>query len=640
MPLDLLYPHGAEEHLRRNYIHQVRQTINAYLPSNIFVGEALQNALDAIREGAVGHHKIEVRMDFDERSVSVRDSGLGFPDKPSLLFLGGGTKQDQGFAGMIGVGLKVILFSSEKFTLQATNADKSLCVEVDNAHRYNYEPPPDISLPDASAFPVDSNPAIEIGTGTLVEYIFPQGPNGAPSIPDLYLRDIRDDCLSRQRRDFGESLNDAVRVDAYPSRLAALIASHLRRYSYVGSTVKRTEFSRLTIEVTIRGSERTLGDLADLADGHSEVTFTVNPIYHTVADALEWARTPKPVIRDNPLGDGGTNLERTKRGFNVTTYSTPEAFELLLTNARGKSSTQLEDFRNKLFPKLNSVTLTIGRIPHFDRFCPGGSQRIISANGVVTRHSIEVTSGRNQQYVRCFDVVVEVDASLNYGKTQLTDMHLVSNVRRFINEAYVCTIQNACRKYVGTIQVEPSRPSSFWGRDRLNYQGAPLSIATEPCDENDVIALFFELAGMGIIKGFKWYGLSQSDTYDGRAIIRRESDDPDPLLRPHENDLRTIEFKLKGASIARDFDHEEKHIDIVDLVICYEVDRSPIRDFQVVNWEESALQRNEDPFPFVRSVLHDTRTSNEVQMLALRDVLNSGMTSDLRELPEDSRDAD
>ena len=96
MPLDLLCPRGAEEQLRQNYIHQLSQTITAYLPSYIFVGEALQNALDAIRDGGAGNHRIEVRMDFDERTVSVRDSGPGFPDKPSLLFLGGGEKQGRG----------------------------------------------------------------------------------------------------------------------------------------------------------------------------------------------------------------------------------------------------------------------------------------------------------------------------------------------------------------------------------------------------------------------------------------------------------------------------------------------------------------------------------------------------------------
>ena len=48
------------------------------------------------------------------------------------------------------------------------------------------------------------------------------------------------------------------------------------------------------------------------------------------------------------------------------------------------------------------------------------------------------------------------------------------------------------------------------------------------------------------------------DTYDGRAVIRREFDAPDLLENPQETDLKTVEFKLRGASIARDFDRDEK----------------------------------------------------------------------------------
>ncbi len=641
MPLDLLSPLGAEQQLRQNYVHQLRQTINAYLPAHIFVGEALQNALDAVRMGGAGNHRIEVRMDFDERTVSVRDSGLGFPDKPSLLFLGGGEKQGRGLAGMVGVGLKVVLFSSDRFTLQATNDDKSLRVDVSDAHRYGDALPPRLALPDESELPVDHEPAIETGTGTLLSYGFPINSNGGPSIPELFLRDVQEACFSNTTPDFDKSISDALTKGVYPNRLAALVASYLRRYSYLGSTVARPEYGRLTVEFTIKASEATLGDFGELIDNETEVTFDVQPNYHTVADALAWAKTPKPVVQAIPLGDGGTNLSRTRLGFNRTEYSTPEEWELLLTDARGRVSDQIDMLREKLFPKLNSITLTIGRISQFNKFCPGGSQRVISARGVVTQHRIDIYSGRNQQYVQCFDVIVEVDGDLNYGKTLLTDMHLVSNINKFINEAYRRTIQNACRNYVGTQTIEDPTPTPFWSRERLDDGSGPLTIATVPYDENDVIALFFELSGREILGGFRWFGLSSRDTYDGRAVIRREFDATDLLGNPKETDLRTVEFKLRGASIARDFDREEKHIESVDLVICYEVDESPVDAYQVVGWNDSTLCGNgEEPYPFVKTVLLDTVTGREVQILALRDVLVPDIVQELPALPPDAGDAD
>lgn len=640
MPLDLLAPFGAEQLLRQNYVHQLRQTINAYMPSYIFVGEALQNALDAVRDGGPGNHRIDVLMDFDERSVKVRDSGPGFPDKPNLLFLGGGDKQGRGLAGMVGVGLKVVLFSSDRFMLRATNAEQSLKVEIEGAHRYGDTPPPAITLPEPDHLPIDPSPVITTGTGTVMEYRFPAGAGNTSGIPEQYLRDVLDDSFSRSTPDFHDSLDNAVAKKEFPSRLAALVASHLRRFLYLGSTVDRAEFKKLTVQVTVKGSAASLGPLADLADGKTSVTFDVPPNYFTVDTALGWAKAPKPVVQSNALGDGGSNLSRTKLGFNRVVYSTAEDFKLLLTDARGKLSAQYGEYEAKLFGKLNSVTVTVGRIPQFNTYLPGGSRRVISSRGVVTQHSIEISSGQNQQYVRCIDLVVEVDADLNYGKTLLTDMHLVSNVRKFVNDAYRATLQNAARNYVGTIHTSTPDPVPFWSRTRLTDAGT-LTVATVPYDENDVIALCFELCGRGVINWIRWFGLSSWDRYDARAVIKRDGDRDDLLDDPKETDLRIVEFKLRGARIARDFDREEKVMADIDLIICYEVDDSPIDSFQVVAWNDSAAcQNGEVPYPGVVTVLLDTVTGREVQILALRDLLVPDIVEEPPTIPPEVPDDD
>jgi len=621
VPLDLLAPLGAEQQLRRNYVHQLRQTINAYLPSYIFVGEALQNALDAIREAGVGPHTIGVTLDFDQRRVTVRDDGRGFPDRPELLFLGGGDKAGKTLAGMVGVGLKVVLFSSCEFRLQARNAAKSLRVDLTDAYRFGDTPAPTIELPDTDHLPDDQTPLFGSGTGTEISYRFPPG---VDAIPEQYLRDLKEECLLGTNPDFRTSLQNAVQRGRFPTRLAALVASDLRRFSYLGCTEARSEFDRLTVEVRLIGSPASLGELADLADGQVDVSFQVKPRYLDVSDTLDWAPAPKPVIQANAIGEGGSNLSKMKLGFNVTTYSRAEEFEALLVNARGRMSPDLELFRRLLFPKLKSVTLTIGRIPQFQLYLPGGARRVISARGVVTQHDIDVSSGQNQQYVRCFDLVVDVDADLNYGKTQLTDMHLVANVRRFVNEAYRCTIQNAARNFVGTIKIDDTTTDQFWEREELGI--GVLAQKKVPRDENDVIALFFELTGRGHFGEFEWYGLSSKDVYDGRAVIRAPDDEGKPATT---HDLRTIEFKLRGASVARDFDREEKKFEEVDLIICYEIGDSPVALYQVVELANSEFGRSEaDPYPGVTHILLDTVTGREIQMLPVRDFIAAAYPPD------------
>ena len=113
---DLLNPSDFSE----LYRHQLKQTISAYNPTQIVLGEALQNAIDAIVEADGTSHEITIDLDLDERTVKVIDTGIGFPNDPKLLFLGGGTKRDGNprLFGFVGVGIKVVLFSSKNLVYE------------------------------------------------------------------------------------------------------------------------------------------------------------------------------------------------------------------------------------------------------------------------------------------------------------------------------------------------------------------------------------------------------------------------------------------------------------------------------------------------------------------------------------------
>jgi hypothetical protein len=311
---------------------------------------------------------------------------------------------------------------------------------------------------------------------------------------------------------------------------------------------------------------------------------------------------------------------------------------LLLTDSRGRLSPEVDRFRRLLFPKIRSVTLTIGRIPHFRVYLPGGARHVISARGVITKHDLDIYSGRNQQYVRTFDIVIDVDANLNYGKTQLTDTHLVANIRLFLNEAYRATIQNAAQHLVGKLKTDEPTEEKFWQRPNLN--SPQLKQKKVPCDENDVIALIFELVGKGEFSEFEWYGLSSRDTYDCRAFYKPEGSS---AKAKSQSDLKIIEFKLNGASVARDFDTDnDKDLRRVDLVICYEIGKSPVPSYQVVPLEQSDIYRGENViYPGVTHVLYDTSSGKEVQLLPLRDYIRKRYSSAKpAALPDDVEEAD
>lgn len=145
------------------YRHQLKQTISAYNPTQIVLGEALQNAIDAIVEADGTSHEITINFDLDNRSVKVIDTGIGFPNDPKLLFLGGGTKRhgDIRLFGFVGVGIKVVLFSSQKFSIRGYSNDGAFCYEISDAYQFDKDPSPNLRVP--KKFTTDPSP-LEKGT--------------------------------------------------------------------------------------------------------------------------------------------------------------------------------------------------------------------------------------------------------------------------------------------------------------------------------------------------------------------------------------------------------------------------------------------------------------------------------------------
>lgn len=618
--LDLLNPSNLYEH----YQHQLKQTIRAYNPTQIVLGEALQNAVDAIVEvGDGAAHEINIKLDLDHRVVTVTDNGVGFENDPTLLFLGGGTKRsgNRKLFGFVGVGLKVVLFSSKKFSLRSRRDDKHLKFEIQDAYLFSRDSPPDLRVP--TIFPQDPSPLSK--QGTEISYQFPSQVAHDPF--NHFIQNIYSQCLPHgSDKGFGKTLKEAVNRKHFDTRFAGLIASFLRRYTYAGDVWNalggKRELKNTSISVEITCSEpiQTLGsEIGDLFDGKKETSFRIEPEYLRVEDTVNWAPThDKPGLYYLPLGKGGMNLDRTWIGFNIGLYTHAEDYEKLLTDRRGKLPDSITEYRDRLFPMINGMILTIGRIPVFEEFLPGGSQRVISANGVVTTHEVDLTRGRNQEYVRCFDLVIDTDAQLNYGKSQLTDNHLVGRIRRFINDAYSATIQNAAGNWVGKIDEDDDEYDYFLKRESL---GIPeLANKKVPRDENDVIALFFELVGRGYIRGYQSFGLSQIDRYDGRFILRRSGDEEAPKVPPDDRQLSAIEFKVTASALIRDLEREAKDARDLKLLIAWDEGTSNSDQFGFADIEHSRYYPDK-VYLGVTRYLQNTKSGSQIQVLLLKQVV-------------------
>ncbi|MGM0806460.1 MAG: hypothetical protein ACQET8_17085 [Bacillota bacterium] len=618
--VNLLNP---SNYVQVNYIHQLQQTINAYSRVLIVLGEAVQNALDAVCDlpNGVTKGKIEVLLDLDSNKIIVKDNGKGFPEDVSLLFLGGTRKNGVKLKGKVGVGIKVTLFSSDIFSIRSRTEEKAWKLEVKEARNFASlsEISIPVSLPDDPQ-PLESN-------GTEITYVLPQR-----EIDEL-INQIVGESLNEQNLSAG--FGTVIENELFPSPIATLISSYFRRNTYVGDVLaqfnEQSNFppEGIDIEVKIKSNnlqERFPEQIVNLFGSQPEQTFYINPTYLTVDETVDLIPRGrrKPTIFHDRLGPGGSALVRTD-GFNTITLTQINEFEELLRDQRGNLPSSVEKFNQRLFPNINAIYIAIGRIPEFNKFLPGGSKRQLSCNGVITSHSIDFTSGRNQEYVRCIDLVVDLDADLNYGKTHITNSHLVKLVKEYINEVYSRTLQKATGTFVGKLVSHDDEDDQIYtGRVDLGID--ELITRKTPNDENDVIALFFELAGKGLFNDYRFFGLSQSARYDGKGVIVRPADrgNSATILNPQDDSrLRNIEFKLFARDLVKDFDRNQKFASEVPIVIAWDMGTYESQQYGVYDIEDSNAYSAspQKVFPYTTKYIYDTRGIAEVQILLLKDIV-------------------
>lgn len=133
----------------------------------------------------------------------------------------------------------------------------------------------------------------------------------------------------------------------------------------------------------------------------------------------------------------------------------------------------------------------------------------------------------------------------------------------------------------GAQTLTPDRELHEWKRTQeqyrdtsaltLSFNGHRLALISIPQQEQDVVALFHELIGMKLLRGFNFFATSQSDRYDSLFFMDYQVDD-EVLFDSDTNRLgvnrshalpfttepKVLEYKYDFDSLVRDFDKEEK----------------------------------------------------------------------------------
>ena len=147
------------------------------------------------------------------------------------------------------------------------------------------------------------------------------------------------------------------------------------------------------------------------------------------------------------------------------------------------------------------------------------------------------------------------------------------------------------RPDTGTAQLVPDRELQNWIREQDDWQRREplrisaafpgISISSNPREEQDVIALFHELIGCSVIKGYRFLSATSSDRYDALYELSYPDDsfyfdqERTPLgVSPHigqgfRSAIQVLEYKCDLDSLSRDFELHIKYLDHVRLAVCW-----------------------------------------------------------------------
>lgn len=125
----------------------------------------------------------------------------------------------------------------------------------------------------------------------------------------------------------------------------------------------------------------------------------------------------------------------------------------------------------------------------------------------------------------------------------------------------------------------------------LRFGERKVAILSTPQSEQDVIALFHELLGTGILRGFGFLATSESNIYDSVFVTQYAGDDiiysADRALGVSEKvDRREsvphiLEYKFDSDALVDDFAKEKKYVVDINLLVCWNIGPKTKRELRV-----------------------------------------------------------
>lgn len=574
-PLDIIT--AGDRQLLDSVAHRnVVNILKSYTGFYDLFAEAIQNALDAVehRVGLETDYKprLWVKIDLQSKAVEVVDNGIGMTeDQFKTCFAPNVTgKKDHQLRGQKGVGATFLAYGFSYARLQTKQPGFELAAVLRGGRHWAEDQSGKIPRPKFEEVKFEVPELSKESSGTSIEIRLGDAPGEKPK------------RLDWQNATSAEQWFDVLRIKS------PLGGVYLNTPPFAPAvTIEVKDPQGKTSSVT--GSQASyyfpheipnikVKDLADIKkkmasiEGDPATVLKKLPEDYKKLDCIYEIWTHDQILDPtSSLGLGSVSEEE---------ESLIHRHSVIIYGAFVDSTSVWDEFNDNVLHLREDYRILKGGLQMATDFMTQGELITIPLNKAI--------GYQNNTHV----IVHFTDGNPDLGrKTFQPEYHLLAERLASQVVKTLTKYRSLLRPDTGGAIVTPDKELYEWKKEQelwrdshgLNLGGfAPnVAILSEPQEEQDVIALFHELVGSGVIRGLKFFSAKAKDRYDG-LVQRAYTDETfkfdkknNPLgvgkaiSIPDESEPKVLEYKFDFDSLVSDFEKEVKFLAHIDLVVCW-----------------------------------------------------------------------
>jgi hypothetical protein len=556
--------HDYSRIIQESQKRDILNILRSYTGTLDIFSEAIQNAIDAVdqkqREGKNFSPRISIVIDLQKNLLRFVDNGVGMSLEQVRLFLRPNVsfKENQNYRGYKGVGATFLAYGYTSFTVHTKRDSSLISATLSGGRQWAESTTENIPRPRFSAATFDVTELAGDSSGTCVEVVIGSHRDERPNFrwlgisdPNIWIKvlRLRTPLGGVYLKSGGIKPIYTLTVRGFTGKEeTALLEEGKAEFYYpheFGVSQRQKDISDISAKVAELGLAR--------RDYAAKL-----PADFRNLDCV-WNIWDKSHLLDS---EGSFHDEFEDSQKNLITQH-----DVLVYGCFVRSRTVWETFQED----------ELGIRPQF-KVIQGGMQLASDFMVQGDLYTIPLTTAAGYQ-ANSFIIVHFTNGNPDMGRKvfqpELKDIadrisrRVVAELRKY---------QPLLKVDTGAADSNPSKDLDDWKDDqrawqkknplRLAIEGKELALISVPREEQDIIALFHNLVGMGVIRGLKFYSTGYNTKYDGlfyysydkshRFDSKQNFWSVDPAKAPSESGSLVLEYKYSMDGLIRDFEKEGK----------------------------------------------------------------------------------